>query len=150
MNWSAYITLASLATVKFMFSAIPGPHLGVTFLETAISIFIGGTFGAAVFYYSAEFFMNRTRIKREKERIKKGGSFVEKNKFTRVNKGIVKLKNRFGKLGICFWAPFLLSVPLGSIVVAKFFGRESFTFLFIIIGMAINATLTTFIVYVFT
>ena len=124
MNWSAYITLASLATVKFMFSAIPGPHLGVTSLETAISIFIGGTFGAAVFYYSAEFFMNRTRIKREKERIEKGGSFVEKNKFTRVNKGIVKLKNRFGKLGICFWAPFLLSVPLGSIVVAKFFGRE--------------------------
>ena len=133
-----------------MFSAIPGPHLGASPIETVLSIFIGGCVGSAFFYYSAEFFMNRTRIKREKERIEKGGSFVEKNKFTRVNKGIVKLKNRFGKLGICFWAPFLLSVPLGSIVVAKFFGRESFTFLFIVIGMAINASLTTFIVYVLT
>jgi len=150
MNWSAYITLASLATVKFMFSAIPGPHLGASPVETVLSIFIGGCVGSAFFYYSAEFFMKRNRDKRQKQREEMGCDYVEKNKFTRVNKGIVKLKNRFGKVGICFWAPFLLSVPVGSIVVAKFFGRESFTFLFIVIGMAINASLTTFIVYVFT
>jgi hypothetical protein len=89
------------------------------------------------------------RIKLLQEALNKGETIAQKRVFSRMNKGVVRLKLRFGKIGICFWAPFLLSVPIGSIIVAKFYGKYSFTFLYVIIGMLINSLITSFIVYVF-
>ena len=152
MNWTGYLTLATLATIKFMFSAIPGPALGLNYAETVISIFIGAVISAAFFFFSAEYFMQRAQNKRLKlfqEALNKGEAIAQKRVFSRMNKGVVRLKIRFGKIGICFWAPFLLSVPVGSIIVAKFYGKYSFTFLYVIIGMLINSIITSFIVYVF-
>lgn len=152
MNWTGYLTLATLATIKFMFSAIPGPALGLNYAETVISIFIGAVISAAFFFFSAEYFMQRAQNKRIKllqEALNKGETIAQKQVFSRMNKGVVRLKLRFGKIGICFWAPFLLSVPIGSIIVAKFYGKYSFTFLYVIIGMLINSLITSFIVYVF-
>ena len=152
MNWTGYISLATLATIKFMFSAIPGPALGLNYVETVISIFVGAVISAAFFFFSAEYFMQRAqkkRIKLMQEAHKNGETIAQKRVFSRMNKGVVRLKLRFGKIGICFWAPFLLSVPIGSIIVAKFYGKYSFTFLYVILGMLINSLLTSFIVYVF-
>jgi hypothetical protein len=152
MNWTGYISLATLATIKFMFSAIPGPALGLNYVETVISIFVGAVISAAFFFFSAEYFMQRAQKKRINlmhEALKKGETIAQKKVFSRMNKGVVRLKLRFGKIGICFWAPFLLSVPVGSIIVAKFYGKYSFTFLYVILGMLINSLLTSFIVYVF-
>ena len=152
MNWTGYISLATLATIKFMFSAIPGPALGLNYVETVISIFVGAVISAAFFFFSAEYFMQRAQKKRINlmhEAFKKGETIAQKRVFSRMNKGVVRLKLRFGKIGICFWAPFLLSVPVGSIIVAKFYGKYSFTFLYVILGMLINSLLTSFIVYVF-
>lgn len=152
MNWTGYISLATLATIKFMFSAIPGPALGLNYVETVISIFVGAVISAAFFFFSAEYFMQRAqkkRIKLMQEAHKNGEKIAQKRVFSRMNKGVVRLKLRFGKIGICFWAPFLLSVPVGSIIVAKFYGKYSFTFLYVILGMLINSLLTSFIVYVF-
>ena len=152
MNWTGYISLATLATIKFMFSAIPGPALGLNYVETVISIFVGAVISAAFFFFSAEYFMQRAqkkRIKLMQEAHKNGETIAQKRVFSRMNKGVVRLKLRFGKIGICFWAPFLLSVPLGSIIVAKFYGKYSFTFVYVIIGMLINSLITSFIVYVF-
>ena len=152
MNWTGYISLATLATIKFMFSAIPGPALGWNYVETVISIFVGAVISAAFFFFSAEYFMQRAqkkRIKLMQEAHKNGETIAQKRVFSRMNKGVVRLKLRFGKIGICFWAPFLLSVPVGSIIVAKFYGKYSFTFLYVILGMLINSLLTSFIVYVF-
>lgn len=135
-----------------MFSAIPGPALGLNYVETVISIFVGAVISAAFFFFSAEYFMQRAqnkRIKLMQEAHKNGETIAQKRVFSRMNKGVVRLKLRFGKIGICFWAPFLLSVPVGSIIVAKFYGKYSFTFLYVILGMLINSLLTSFIVYVF-
>ena len=144
--------MASVATFKFMFSAIPGPTMGLNYFETVASISVGAMVSSAFFYFSSEFFMNRAREKKLKIRLEaeaNGVPYAGKKTFSRVNKAIVKLKLRFGKVGICFWAPFFLSVPVGSIVAAKFYGKYSFTFLFILTGIILNAFLTSFIVYVF-
>jgi hypothetical protein len=124
----------------------------LNYVETVISIFVGAVISAAFFFFSAEYFMQRAQKKRIKliqEANKNGETIAQKRVFSRMNKGVVRLKLRFGKIGICFWAPFLLSVPVGSIIVAKFYGKYSFTFLYVILGMLINSLLTSFIVYVF-
>ena len=151
MKWGAYSVVFGLATFKFMFSAFPGPALNISFIETYISIFLGGTLSAAVFYFASDFFILKSN-KRRKIQVQKlreeGKPIPFKPKFTKTNKFIVFCKRKFGMYVICFWAPFFLSVPLGSIVVAKFYGKLRPTFLYISLGMAINAGITTFLAYV--
>ena len=135
-----------------MFAPVNGPLIGLSFLETYLSCVAGGIFGAAVFYFSAGYFMrraNENRLKLLRERLEKGLPIVHKKKFTRMNKLVVKLKSSIGIIGISFWAPFFLSVPIGSIITAKFYGDQKKTFLLIIAGMSLNGLVTTGIVYLF-
>jgi hypothetical protein len=48
---------------------------------------------------------------------------------------------------ITLFAPLLFSVPIGSFVAAKFYGKQSTTFLFVLIGLALNGLLLTAIAY---
>lgn len=88
------------------------------------------------------------KVAKEKELIAQGISPQRKKKFTRMNKFVVRIKRTLGIVGTSFWAPFFLSVPLGSIITAKFYGHHKKTFPLIILGMFINAALTTGLAYI--
>lgn len=136
MNWAGITTVFLLATFKFMFAPFSGLPFDLSYYETAISAFSGGLFSASIFYFTGNFVLKK--IKKTKS-----------NKvFTRTNRFIVKLKQRLGKIGITFWAPFLLSIPIGSLVVAKFYGNEKTTFIYVTIGMALNTVVMTTLAYV--
>jgi hypothetical protein len=57
-----------------------------------------------------------------------GKEIKHKKKFTPTNKKIIRLKKSLGVFGITFLAPLLLSIPVGTIIVAKFFGKQRFTY----------------------
>jgi hypothetical protein len=150
MNWTALTSVFAIATVKFMFSTFPGPHIGLLYYETFIAAFLGGSVSAAIFYFGSDLLMewsHKRKVEKERLLLEQGIVVPHKKKFTKTNRLIIRLKMRFGIYGICFWAPFFFSVPLGSIVVAKFYGKLGKTFPLIILGMAINAALTTFLAY---
>lgn len=133
-----------------MFAPLGGPHLNLTFIETYLACCAGAIFSAAIFYFSAEFFLIRARKKRHglHEKAKKEGIVLRKKRnFTRTNKLIVRIKKSMGIIGTCFWVPFFLSIPLGSIVTAKFYGKKKKTFPLILVGIFINALVTTTISY---
>lgn len=135
-----------------MFAPLGGPPMGLTFMETYLSVSFGGIFFAAIFFFSANYFMHRARDKRDKLRqdhLEKGTPFVEKRKFTWINRKVVKVKMTLGIYGTALWVPLFLSVPLGSIITAKFFGDDKRTFPLIILGMFINCGITTGITYLF-
>ncbi len=143
-------SLFFISTVKFMFAPLGGPHLNLTFIETYLACCGGAIFSAAIFYFSAEFFLIRALKKRYKvnEKAKKEGIVIPRKKsFTRTNKLIVRIKKSMGIIGTCFWIPFFLSIPLGSIVAAKFYGKKKKTFPLILVGIFINAFVTTTISY---
>lgn len=133
-----------------MFTPLSGPWLNLTFFETYFASVAGGIFGAAVFYFAAEGFIHRAHRNKVAKRLEaenKGEVYLEKKKFTRTNRFIVSIKRKLGIIGICFWAPFFLSIPLGSIITAKFYGKKKITFVLICLGMFINAIATTGIAY---
>lgn len=139
-----------LSFIKFMFAPLGGPAMGLTFLETYLSCVSGGIVAACVFYFSANFFMKRAQKKREqlyRDHLEKGTPYKKKKTFTRVNKGIVRVKRTLGIYGTALWAPLFLSVPLGSIIAAKFFGGDKRTFPLIVFGMFFNGAITTSIAY---
>lgn len=57
------------------------------------------------------------------------GTYKKKNAFTRANKFMVRLKNsKSGFWIVCVFAPLILSIPLGSIIVAKFYRTIRLTY----------------------
>ena len=126
------------------------PRLQLTFIEIYFTCSAGAIFSAAIFYFSAEYFLKRARKKRHSlaEKVKSEGKIlIPKKHFTRTNKFIVRVKKSVGIIGTCFWVPFFLSIPLGSIVTAKFYGKKKKTFPLIIMGILLNAFITTTISY---
>lgn len=133
-----------------MFAPAAGSTLGLTFWETYFSSVAGGITGAFIFYYSSELIMiysHKKRVAKALELEKQGLPVPHKKKFTKTNRFIIRIKRSLGIYGICFWAPFFLSVPIGSIIVAKFYGKLKKTFPLIALGMFINAMITCLISY---
>ena len=133
-----------------MVAPISGPIFKLGFLETYLATCAGAVFSATISYFGAEYFIYRAANKKKKAielAIANNIPFKGKRKFNKPNRFVVKIKRKLGIIGLSFWAPFFLSIPIGSIVVAKFYGKRKITFPLIIIGIFLNALITTSIVY---
>ncbi len=152
MFWRDVSFLLFLATFKFMFSPATGVILGFNFFEIWIICVLGATLSSATFYFASDFLMERTHKKKinlKQKAIEQGLEFIEKKKFTKTNKFIVRLKNKLGLYGICFVVPLILSIPIGSIIVAKFYGQFKKTFFLVFLGIVFNACWLTALAYIF-
>jgi hypothetical protein len=139
-----------LSTVKFLFTPFAGPAAKLKFYETYIACVSGAIFCALIFYYLSEKLMKHAHIRRVRlntEALANNETRKLKRNFTRINKLIVKTKQKLGIYGIALYAPFFLSVPLGSIVAAKFYRKDKRTFPLIVVGMVINGAITTSLSY---
>ena len=152
MKFGVYITFFLLSTVKFMFTPFAGPAAKLSFLETYLICISGASICAAFFYYLSEFFIKRAHSKRVMQYLKAtelNQPFLIKKKFTKTNKIIVRTKKSLGIYGIALYAPFFLSVPIGSIIAAKFYGKDKRTFPLVVLGMVTNGFITTSLAYLF-
>lgn len=123
-----------------MFAPFGGPPLKLTFLETYFACCAGAILSSFIFYFAAEYFLKRAQQK-------KLASGKKSKVYTKTNKFIVKIKNSFGMIGVAFYCPFFLSIPLGSMIVAKFYGKKRITYPLIVLGIFVNGIITTSISY---
>ena len=84
---------------------------------------------------------------RKKKALEQGLQWVNKQKFTFTNRLIIRVKRTVGIVGISFWVPLLLSIPIGSMIVAKFYGNEKKTFPLIVLGVFVNSFVLSALVY---
>jgi len=140
MNWSTYIYVFFLANIKFLFaSSIAKASTDLSFIEIFLSTLIGAIFCFNLFFFLSKRIMNISH-KRRIEAYKKGNK--RKKNFTKKNKLIVRLKNsKMGFLLICILAPLFLSIPIGTIVVAKFYGERINTYIIVSITLIIVSLL---------
>lgn len=136
--------------VKFMFSPLIGPTFDLTFMETYIANLAGALIAMTLFYFAAEYFLKRNhnnKIKKYKIALASGKALKKQKIFTKRNKTIVRLKNKIGIIPFSFWAPLLLSIPIGSIITAKFFGKRKWTYPLMVIGATLNNSIIVSLVY---
>jgi hypothetical protein len=148
MNWSYIASVFFVATFKFMLAPFTGSAL--PFWENYLACAAGGSFSAGIFYFSSELILHYTRkrkIKKQERLEKLGKETTPKKKFTKTNRLIIHIKHKLGIYGICFWAPFFLSIPIGCIIAAKFYGKLKKTYPLIVLGMFLNALILCGIVY---
>lgn len=150
MKYSIYFGLLALSTIKFLFAPFGGPALKISFFETYFSCVIGAFISSTFFFFLAEYFLKRSFNKKRDANLKseKEGIVLPKKKiFTKMNKSLIRIKHKLGIFGIAFLAPLFLSIPVGTIIVAKFYGKNKFSYPLILLGIIINGLITTGISY---
>lgn len=148
-----YLTFVAFSTWKFMFTPMAGPAAGLTFFETLICCLIGAYISAGIFYFGSNYFMKRAlnrSIRIEQKRIAQGKTPKIKKRFTKTNRIVIRVKHSVGKYGACFLFPLFLSIPLGTIITAKFYKHDSNTFVLILLGLTISCLLITGGTYLIT
>lgn len=148
-----YATLVFFSTWKFMFAPVMGFASGLSFLETFVCCMIGALISSSVFYFGSNYFMQKSlerSVKRQKKREAKGKFVKAKRIFTKTNRRIVSIKKSIGIYGACYLFPFFLSIPLGSIITAKFYKHQKKTYFLIILFLTINCLIVTTATYFIT
>ncbi len=127
VNLSLYLLIFILGTFKYMFAAVPGVVAGIPFFNNYITLVFGGLVSFNFFYFMSTIIIKKSLEKRRQKFL--AGNYVIKKNFTRRNKILAKLK--MTDLG--FWAltiigPLVLSIPLGAIIVAKFYRHRKMAY----------------------
>ena len=142
MNFAAYSTGFLMGTVKFMFAATSMMAFSVSYWEVVFATFLGAFVSFNIFFFFSGLLMERARDKKL-EKIK-NGSLKSKKQFSRMNKFIVKMKlSSFGYFVLVIVGPMVLSIPIGSIIIAKFYRRIKFTYWLEIVSLFLWANLFT-------
>ena len=129
-----------LSSIKLLFAPI-GFVLDDAFplITIAIICALGGSAGSVVFFYMGKQLNKFTKKKTDQKKTK---VFSKKNIF------LVKIKNRFGLYGTAMTIG-IISVPLGAILVGKYFGKETKAIPVLIVASFIwsfSVTYTTFFI----
>lgn len=102
----------------------------MSFYETILYTNIGGLVGLLVFTLASKgiirFYNSLLRsIFRKK--------LKHKRIFTKRNRRILEIKNKYGLTGIVLLTHVLLSIPVGAFLITKYFGRKKISYLYVVV-----------------
>ena len=131
-----YINVIIIASLKF-FWATPYAYLfGLNKVETFVMMEIGGLLGFLFFYSFFSFMLKELkliwpliyhitprifRLRFEQWLDRRRYRKLTANRFTRSNKMIVRIRRKYGMLGIIVLTPIILSIPVGAFLGTKYF-----------------------------
>jgi hypothetical protein len=152
LNFWKYLALFGLSTFKFLFTPFTSIPMKLSFMEVWISCTSGAIFASTIFYFASGYFFKQAK---EKKRLKlleaeKNGLHLKIKNFTRFNKLIVRTKMALGFYGIVFIAPVIASIPVGTIIVAKFYGSEKRTYPIMICGLIVSGLILSSLAWLMT
>jgi hypothetical protein len=121
MPWSALVSVFLLSTIKFVPAPGVGWAAGLDFLQILAANIGGAWFACIGTYLFASWFMERSALRRARQEARTG---KRKRAFTRMNRWIIRMKgSKRGFIVMVLVCPTFMSVPLGTLVVAKFYGH---------------------------
>jgi hypothetical protein len=111
-----------LAVMQFKFS----------FLETLLWTNVGGILGIYFFAFLSEQVMAWWKRLFRKQRARVRAAVREKKVFTKRNRRIIRIKQQYGLAGIAFTTPLLLSIPVGTFLVVRYYRTSKTKFSYLI------------------
>lgn len=117
------ISIFFLSSVKLMFAPGTAAAAGFDFWETVIITTAGGMTGILFFYFFGHMlFVAIDDFQRKRRKMD-----VPKKVFTRRNRFIITLRGKVGVIGLTFLTPALISIPIGSVIAAKYYYNQKMT-----------------------
>lgn len=140
------IIIFAISTTKFLLAPALSLGMGLSFIQTWLSTTSGGIVGVFIFLFLSKIFIriyNKyfSKIVFETKRkiykffnVEFPYTFGEKRKvkiFTRRNRNTVKYVRKYGLVGIVFLTPVLLSIPVGTFLVTRYYSSNRHLFLYL-------------------
>lgn len=133
------IGLLLLSATKFFLAPTSTVLAGFNFWQTIAITVIGGFIGLIVFF---RFGLMLQKFIRYIFNIK------PKNKFSKRNRLLVKIKSKHGLIGLAVLTPCLLGIPIGALIASIYYKKQRQTLLifglFIVIWSFILTTITIY------
>jgi len=145
MNFLVYLSFAAFSTWKFMFTPLAGPAAGLSFWETLLSCLIGAYISITLFYFASSYWMAVGQKRNSEKSL--GSTKRQLRKIKRYRK-IMQFKHRLKRPLVCWLFPLFLSLPLGTIITAKFYRHKKSTFPLIVGGTTLNGFIITGLAYI--
>jgi hypothetical protein len=123
-NWWEITSVFLLSTVKFVFGGVPlALAYGFSFFKAVVITSLGGFSGILIFVAMSDFLLRKYKAQKLKREHAHPHPHPKKNKrvFTRKNRLIIQVKQRFGLLGIAILTPPLFSIPGGCFLATRYF-----------------------------
>lgn len=122
--WWEIVSVFLLSSVKFVFGGVPmALGLKFSFLEAVVVTSAGGFSGVFTFVTLSEKLLNLIYKRRENYKAR-NPNFAKRKKFTRRNKTIVTVKQKFGLFGFALLVPFFVPIPLGCFLAVRYFNDK--------------------------
>lgn len=144
--WAKFISVFVLSATKFLFAPTLALKLGFNFWETILILITGGITGVTFFYFLGTVIGNwieKINFKIRQKKIKKGIKTKNKRIITPYKRKIVRIKRRFGLIGIAIVTPCIISIPVGSVLASRFFNNHFKTLSAIYISVVLWAFILT-------
>ena len=134
-----------LSSVKFaMTFPVASMQFDFNFLETILWTNVGGILGIYFFAFLSErLIIWWDRIFRKKRIQSSEEGPGEKKIFTKKNRRIIRIKQQYGLLGIALSTPFLLSIPVGTFLVVRYYRYTKTRFLYLIASNVVWSVIYT-------
>ncbi len=124
-----FILVFLFAATKFAMSLgyMLLPSVNYSYFEIVFILITGGTTGVIFFYYATGWInMQINKLLPKKK---------EKKVFTKGNRRFVKIKNKYGLIGISMLTPVLFSIPIGCFLASRFYAGKKTTIPIMLIGI---------------
>ncbi len=103
-----------------------------SFVETILWTNVGGIAGIYFFAFLSDKLIAWWQHSFIKKRLAGKRPGKEKKVFTKKNRRIIKIKQRYGLIGIALTTPFLLSIPVGTFLVVRYYRTSKVKFAWLI------------------
>ncbi|MBK7213490.1 MAG: hypothetical protein IPH88_09410 [Bacteroidales bacterium] len=161
-----FLIIFSLSSVKFLIAPPLSFGMGLNYFQTVASTSAGGIMGVLLFFY-----MSRVIIRMYDQYIRsyvhdavhyiaikvKKGHIAERyfpssrirRKFTFSNRLFVRVRKKYGFIGIVILTPVLFSIPVGSFLAARFYSNRQYAVLYLSASVLIWSLLMSSAIAIF-
>lgn len=122
-----YLGAVILASLKFAMTPPAMIFADQTVGETLGITLMGGVIGSLAFFYGGKVIFQKWNDIFFKNKVRK--------KFTKGNRRLIKIKHKFGLVGICI-SVVILSIPVVAFVLARFYRKDKKAIPYLLISIA--------------
>jgi hypothetical protein len=138
-----------ISAVKFLFAPFISIGYGFNYFQTVLITAVGGILGILFFYFLSRWIIRQYYLYSPLvysyftgEKIEKSIGTLQKDnllkkKFTRKNKLIINIRNKYGYIGIILLTPVLLSIPIGAFLAQKYYSKKNNTLIYLSISIVL-------------
>ncbi len=150
------LNILLLSTVKYFYTPIYAHMIGADFWTTTLTMIPGGIAGFLIYYHFSKILLLtdmhiKPRIKSviphkiliQYQQFKKKRKLRRRNKrkFTRKNRALVRLSNKYGMYTIIILTPILISLVLGAFLLRKYYPNRKEAIPLMIVSIAVEGLL---------